>query len=313
MNNPIITVAVISYNPVWEKLRNTLKSIIWQRGVYFEVIIADDGSENDCFDKIEQYLKEQNFSSYKLVKNQKNQGIIKNVLSALKETHGKYVKLISPGDFLYDGNSLCKFVDFAEKKPAAVYFSNLYYFSKYESGNIKVFDNKKNPRDLRPYLKNDMKKIKRNYLVYLDLICGASIMYNTQKLNIYLTEISAIATWAEDMVVLYMVANNEKLCYMNVFGGVWYEYGCGISTAKKSVWGNRIYSDLKNILLLLVSKKLYPNWLYKAYSSGNRFKRCFLKLLHIPYMPLVSYFIKHKVHGYENVLYDIKQLEKILA
>ena len=52
-----VTVAVISYNPVWEKLRNTLKSVVWQKKVDFEIIVADDGSEKDCFDFVEQFFK----------------------------------------------------------------------------------------------------------------------------------------------------------------------------------------------------------------------------------------------------------------
>lgn len=308
-----ITVVVISYNPVWEKLRNTIKSIIWQKNVDFEVIIADDGSEHDCFDKVEQYLEEHNFTYYTLVKNPVNQGIVKNVLSAVNVAKGNYIKLISPGDFLYDEETLEQFVAFAEKNPAAIYFSNLFYFSKEEDGNIRMFDDKKRPFDLRPYLKRDMKKINRNYLVYLDLICGASVMYDTQKLLHYLTEISSTVNWAEDMVMLYMIANNEYVYYMNVQGGVWYEYGSGISTSSNSAWQRRLDTDLKNILLFLVGKGIYQEWLYKAHLSNNRFKRWFLKLTHIPYFPIVKLFLKYKVYGYENVKYDIQKLKNILA
>ena len=215
----IITVAVITYNPVWEKFRNTLRSIIWQKNVSFEIVIADDGSENNCLDKVEEFFKEQNFSNYRLVKNPVNQGIVKNVLSAVNIARGKYIKLISPGDFLYDENTLEEVIGFAEKNPAALYFGNMFYYSIDENKSITIYKDKKNPRDLRPWKNHNMKQIKRNYLVDCDYICGAVSMYNTKKLSEYLNKIAPFVIFAEDCSMIYMIANNEPVYYMNIRGG----------------------------------------------------------------------------------------------
>ena len=220
MNNKCkVTVAVISYNPVWEKLRNTLKSIVWQENADFEIIVADDGSENDRFDQVEQFFGEKSFTNYRLVKNPVNQGIVKNVLSAVNVAQGKYIKLISPGDFLYDENTLHEFVDFAEKNPAAFYFGNMFYYSRNEDGSVQIYNDKKNPCDLRPWKKHDMKQIRKNYLVNCDYICGAVSMYNTQKFSEYLNKISSRVSFAEDCSMIYMLANNENVYYTNKRGG----------------------------------------------------------------------------------------------
>ena len=253
-----LTVAVISYNPVWEKLRNTLKSIVWQKDVDFEIVVADDGSENDCFDKVEQFFKEKEITNYKLVKNPVNHGIVKNVLSAVNVAEGKYIKLISPGDFLYDEDTLKDFAEFADKNPAAFYFGNMFYYSVSEDGSVNIHTDKKNPHDLRPWKNQDMKKIRKNYLVNRDYICGAASMYNTQKLSAYLTEISSFVTFAEDCSMIYMIANKENAYYTNARGRVWYEYGSGISTQKSDAWNERIGKDNKNLFLHLLEKNGHP-------------------------------------------------------
>lgn len=313
MNNKCkVTVAVISYNPVWEKLRNTLKSIVWQKNVDFEIVVADDGSEHDSFDKVEQYLKEKKITNYRLVKNPINQGIVKNVLSAVNVAQGKYIKLISPGDFLYDENTLHEFVDFAEKNPAAAYFSNLFYYSINDSGKILCYDNKKNPYDIRPWIQKDICKIRKNYLFYGDYICGASVIYNSKLLAKYLSEISKVAVWAEDMVLIYMIANQEIVLYMNVPGGIWYEYGIGISTKKSSVWGKRLHEDSKNIFHLIENKKLLPIWFYKAFFSECKAERYFLKFVHIPWFYIKNFLLRLKVRGYSFISYDVSNLERII-
>ena len=313
MNNKCkVTVAVISYNPVWEKLRNTLKSIVWQKNVDFEIIVADDGSEHDSFDKVEQYLKEKKITNYRLVKNPINQGIVKNVLSAVNVAQGKYIKLISPGDFLYDENTLHEFVDFAEKNPAAFYFGNMFYYSLDTNDRILTYTDKKNPRDLRPWKKHNIKKIRKNYLVDCDYICGAVCMYNTEKLAKYLTEISSFVSYAEDCSMIYMIANNENCCYINTRGGVWYEFGFGISTKKNEAWNNRIRNDNKNLFVHLLEKNLIPTWNYKLLFSDSKTERRLLRLIHYPQSYLRKVFSKNEVKGYEDIECDINKLKKIL-
>ena len=75
-NDYNITVVVLTYNPVWEKLRATLKSIVEQQDVHLQVVITDDGSKNNYFDKVESYFKEIGFDDFKLISNKNNEGTV---------------------------------------------------------------------------------------------------------------------------------------------------------------------------------------------------------------------------------------------
>ena len=93
-----LSIIVVAYNPVVEKMKETLVSAINQEGVDFEIIVADDGSDKEYKDEIIQLFQEYKFKNYKLIMNPKNQGTVRNLLSALDVAEGEYAKGISPGD-----------------------------------------------------------------------------------------------------------------------------------------------------------------------------------------------------------------------
>ena len=95
-----VSVIVVMYNPIPEKLWLTLNSIINQEKVDLEIVIADDGSKNNLFDAIEEYMKKNDFSNYKFVYHKQNQGTVLNCYDGVNQASGDYIKLISPGDLL---------------------------------------------------------------------------------------------------------------------------------------------------------------------------------------------------------------------
>ena len=100
------SVIVVTYNAIWDKLKLTLDSIIRQSFENFEIVMADDGSKEDVFDKVEAFFAENNFTRYTLVRNEQNQGTIKNLLSGLDKAQGRYIRMFGPGDLFFDENSL---------------------------------------------------------------------------------------------------------------------------------------------------------------------------------------------------------------
>lgn len=273
----LVTVCVLTYNPDWSKLKNTLCSIICQKNVDFDIVISDDGSTIDCFDQVEMFFFKNGFNSFKLVKNVENQGTVKNTILALQHTESKYVKLISPGDFLYDENVLSEFYKFAEQNPAAVYFGNAVYYSVLDNNQIKLYDDKYNPQNLVPWIKGDYLNIRRNYLYYEDYIVGASFFCNREIFNEYVKRLYNVR-YAEDFSIVWMIAARQKVLYFDK-PFIFYEYGCGISTNSESILSERLHEDnIKGIELIYKNKDM-SKLEYMLRISENRIIKLFCILV----------------------------------
>ncbi len=315
--NVRVTVCVLTYNPDWTKFRNTLKSIICQKGVDFDVVISDDGSKDNCFDKAEEYLQGNNFSAYCFIANKQNQGTVKNAISALQHTESKYVKLISPGDFLYDENVLAKFTDFAEKNPATAYFGNAVYYSVDNQNEITIYDDKRNPKDVRPWIKKSKREIKRNYLYRRDYILGASVFCNRTYLYNRLTCLKDIVTYTEDMFLKYGIVSGDKILYVNKTI-IFYEYGLGISTNEKTL--GVVWSDLLKFNEWLYNNKKISVFAYFLLKTPSRFLRFLIQLVLDP-INLLNKLAEHIVtmkYGYDefdenNKKQSLDNLNKIIS
>ena len=99
------SVIVLLYNSDKTALEKTLKSIVEQEGVSYEIILADDGSKNDCLQWAQAYLDKGSGVSYK-VSTHENVGTVENINIALAQATGKYVKCIGAGDLLFSKNTL---------------------------------------------------------------------------------------------------------------------------------------------------------------------------------------------------------------
>ena len=108
----MFSILIASYNPVWEKLKVTIDSVLRQDYRDFEIVITDDGSENNLFPEIEKYMRAQSFDNFKLVAHEKNQGTVKNLIDGVKACSGKYVRDFGPGDAFYNEKSLGRLYKF---------------------------------------------------------------------------------------------------------------------------------------------------------------------------------------------------------
>ena len=301
----LVTVCVLTYNPDWTKFRNTLKSIICQKGVDFDIVISDDGSKENCFDKAEEYLKANNFFAYRFVANQQNQGTVKNTVSALQNVESKYVKLISPGDFLYDENVLAEFVDFAEKNPAAAYFGNAVYYSVDSNDVVKIHADKYDPWDLAPWIENNYKKIRRNYFYRRNYILGASVFCQRKYLYDYLNLLKDIIKYTEDMFLMYGIANGDNILYVDK-NIVFYEYGSGLSANHQTV----VNEDIVNIHKYLRYGNKISLIEFLLGTTQSFFPRLVLKLLIDPHGLVCWLFRKDKKQNEKNVLDKLKTFLK---
>lgn len=246
---PLVSVIVSTYKSQWDKIRKTLYSILQQDNTIFEIIICDDGSPDNYFERIEDYFSKSCFSNYLLLKHNQNQGTVKNYLDGLKHAKGKYVKAISPGDFLYDKNTLQLFVQYAELHPADAYFGKAIYYNIIDN-NIHIFDDVHNPRDLSPWINKDKRKIRYNYIRKSDYIVGASFFVKKDTQLNYLLRIEDKIKYAEDYSFVMMIAEGRNIEFINK-PVIFYEYGTGISTNGQSIWKQYLLQDDLNALQLI--------------------------------------------------------------
>lgn len=235
-----ISVIVLCYEPDTQLLLKTLNSINCQKDCSLEIVIADDGSKKEYFPEIKQWLDDQKIKNVVFVKNKNNGGTVKNFISGLQVAQGRYIKDISPGDYLYSTDVLSSIVKYMEEHESRVCFGNAVYYYE-ENGKLQL-KGKQNPVDLKPYKTNNQVKIKKNYLYFQDYILGACFAFERDCILKYATLISPYVLYAEDISVICMIHDNISVDYLEK-DIIWYECGSGISTSGNSKWSNILKNE----------------------------------------------------------------------
>lgn len=246
-----VSVCVTTYKPDYAELGLTLESILRQKNCSFEIIVADDGTEDFAQEEIEEYFAKWKFSAYKIVRAPKNRGTVHNTLAASLVARGKYIKDISPGDYLYADTVLDGMTTFMEEERCEAAFGRACYYGE-ERGAYHILDYM-NPRDLAPYEAGDFAAARRAQLVFQDYPCGAAFMARRELLVEYMRLLLDRVTYAEDRAYTMMVADGILLAFWNR-NFVWYEYGNGISTNKEKSWQERIIKDNQAFFALLAQR-----------------------------------------------------------
>lgn len=264
-----ISVLVLCYHADLSKVYQTLYSILQQKNIEYEIVVSDDGSEYNHYDEIEEWFKKRKFYNYKFVDNKENQGTVRNMLSALEQAEGKYIKAISPGDFLYAENVLSDMVSYMKKENYKVCFGKSAYYSAEDEVHIYQ---KHNPKDMKVYRNYDFEKIKHNYFYFQDYVLGASFIMEKDTIGNYLNEIKDCVRYAEDISVLCMLTDDIQIGFWDHFF-IWYEYGTGISTSGKDKWSEIIQNENKAVYKKCMQKD--PN-VKKAYAFLYEGKKNFV-------------------------------------
>ena len=82
-----VSVIMSEYNTAEEILKRSIKSILNQTFKDFELVLIDDGSLTD----VNKIVNEFNDSRIKLIKNEKNLGLVKSLNKAIENSEGKYL------------------------------------------------------------------------------------------------------------------------------------------------------------------------------------------------------------------------------
>lgn len=240
-----ISVIVMTYHPIWTKLKSTLLSILCQTGIHYEIIISDDGSEDTCFQQIETLFREHNFTCYKLIHAEQNHGTCKNYFCALVEAESEFVKPISPGDCLYLQNCLERWLQFMKKHKATVSFSNALFYN-FKNGQFQIQQHSHiAPIDATVYDRHDLEACRIGCLVLHDFVLGATFLAQTLLLRRYCQKIiDAGVIYTEDTMFRWMLFHGIQI-YHFAEDALLYEVGTGISTSKNKYWQALIQKDTK--------------------------------------------------------------------
>lgn len=303
------SVIVLTYHPEKEKLFATLKSILAQKEVSFEVIIADDASDENFEKEIRDFFAEHNFTNFKFVIHNQNVGTVINLADGLSLTQGKYIKPISPADLLYDEFTLKSVFAVMEETNCKVLFGDMVYYNGEEVYNIKT------PWNDSIYNENkySYKKVLKHQTIYYENISGAAAFYESTLLKEGLDLIKGKVKYAEDAVLQYFAVKKERILHLPRFT-VWYEYGLGISTGSQGV-SPRIRNDFHQFYKLLSQK--YPNnkiikrnlFNWNVIINNKKALNLLRKVLSIDY---IFFYLKRKniIKNYKCVGYDTNIIRK---
>ena len=234
-----VSVCVLTYQPDLEKLFATLESIVCQRECSFEIIIADDGTSNFNRSVIEAYFAQRDFHAYTSVTNPYNKGTVKNAASAFSVMRGRYIKVISPGDFLYDETVLARILRFVESNQYKVAFGCTCFYQKIGEHNYEVLGHVQ-PSNLESYRRKALSDVKSEYLIAQDFPVGGAFFTEAKQLISYTEKILDRIIYGEDCVYNIMIADGVELGFFDdIF--VWYEKGAGVSWQEE--WQKAIWAD----------------------------------------------------------------------
>lgn len=99
MENPLVTVVVVSYNQS-QFIKENLDSIKNQTYKNIQLIVGDDASPDHSVEVFEQWLQENNYSAEKNF-HTKNTGLPTMLNECMELAKGKYIKIIAADDFLH--------------------------------------------------------------------------------------------------------------------------------------------------------------------------------------------------------------------
>ena len=304
--DPEVSVLLLTNNADWSKLEMTLRSVLCQKHIYFQLIIADDGSKVRWDDRIEQVCREYSFTQYTFANSPENGGTCRNVFQGLSLAKGRFTKAISPGDLLYGPTTLYCWASFMREHSCSISFADAVYYHK-DQGAVQILQVPNAPRQPGLYRRCCRHGVFVDYLLANDSLSGATLMMDTALMRRYLEPMLGKVIYAEDYMIRIAVFENQKILrYPNK--AVWYEYGTGVSTAKSEKWAALLKKDFDACNEIIAGWEAPQDRLARRYVkylgyTGSEKKRKLYKCLLFPellFWRLANRFFGAKTAGEGN-------------
>lgn len=266
----LCSVIILTFNTNIKKIYMTLDSILLQSYKNLEIIIGDDGSINNHFEELKEYLENKNFYNYKLLGDGINRGTVINLYSSVNSAKGLYIKVIGAGDILFDEHVLEDMFLHMKNTNAKIAFGHMKQY-QYLRDNALAYKDYIGPKDIEAFIKNKENRIAKNIVVYGKYLSGASMFFETKFLLDSLEEIKGKVVYCEDLIQILAIIHNVKIEYLPRYV-VWYEYGEGISTCNSSKWKQRLEQD-QNVFRKHLVSNYGDNGLVKRYNTRKKLNK----------------------------------------
>lgn len=242
-----ISVVLLLYNASEENIRASIMSFAKQHiGDECELIIADDGSKVDPQKIVIDLVQKCHIKNYQWIRNEKNQGIVRNFLAAVKTAKGKYIKGLGQGDMLHNDRALEQCWLFMERNSARFAFADLVPVKKnacgiYEKAKFALY-----PFDLSCYKEKNLEKITHNMFACFDIIAGIAMIFEKNYvLHLLEKTLPSGFVYCEDLIQFTAVLEKEMIYYA-AFPVVLYEYEAGMGSNPSG--NRRIVKDTISVL-----------------------------------------------------------------
>jgi glycosyltransferase involved in cell wall biosynthesis len=134
MNNPLISIIIPTYNRAW-CINRAIDSCLAQTYKNFEIVITDDGSD----DNTSEIIKEYNNDNIRYFQFKQNQGVIKARNNSIINSKGEWILLFDSDDELYP-NCLEVFIENINKLDNNKIKMIFAHFTSTATGKTKISD-----------------------------------------------------------------------------------------------------------------------------------------------------------------------------
>ena len=238
----LVSVVVLTYNSE-NFIEQTLDSILKQTYKNIEVIIADDCSRDNTVITAEKFFEGNDFNNFKIVKTEQNSGIPSNCNNGIRNSAGKFIKIIAGDDILLN-ECILDNIKFCKKNNSKVQFSKVINFVE-DNGKIMEikspykYDKNNNKYDVKRQLYN---MIFRNY------IPAPTMFFNREIFNKHGLFNTKYKFFEDYPMWIKLLCNGEKIYFLDKDTILYRQHSNSLSNSSEYLINERMFKDLKDFI-----------------------------------------------------------------
>lgn len=252
---PFFSILIPMYNAS-ESIKKTIESIKKQKFSDYEIIICDDGSNDESYEIVDTYR--QNDNRIKLYRHDKNSSILTTRINLMKKAMGHYVLFIDSDDY-YVESAFDELYNILQNKKC-----DMLRFGYKISHDNQIVTPKETDDIIRDILLLDLKTAIWSNCYSIDLI--KKIINNVEDVYCNMAEDAYLCLLATANALNINICDN--IIYI-------YNYGDGISTSIKTLSYEKFIKDMQYVELMInkISKYIKSSKKeYTKYLNENQFK-----------------------------------------